>query len=108
VKAHKPCGVLETPGEADLTAHVDFTALAKAATETGARVSPLRTQGDFLRGLGIEIRAQNLMKAASGAGAKQIESARDRLIGADGMGTLFKVLGLAGPMTPLLPGLEPA
>jgi NADH dehydrogenase [ubiquinone] 1 alpha subcomplex assembly factor 7 len=108
VKAHKPCGVLETPGEADLTAHVDFTALAKAATEAGARVSPLRTQGDFLRGLGIEIRAQNLMKAASGAGAKQIESARDRLIGADGMGTLFKVLGLAGPMTPLLPGLEPA
>ncbi|HAJ22103.1 MAG TPA: methyltransferase, partial [Rhodospirillaceae bacterium] len=65
-------------------------------------------QGDFLRGLGIEIRAQNLMKVASGSGAKQIESARDRLIGADGMGTLFKVLGLAGPMTPLLPGLEPA
>lgn len=107
VKAHEPCPVLETPGDADLTAHVDFTALGRAAAERGARVSPVATQGDFLRALGIEFRAETLMKAAPGPTARQIEIARDRLIGADGMGTLFKVIGLAGPQTPPLPGLEP-
>lgn len=106
VKAHEPCPILETPGEADLTAHVDFTALGRAAAEGGARVSPVRTQGDFLRDLGIEFRAKTLMQAAPGPAARQIEIALDRLIGADGMGTLFKVMGLAGPEISPLPGLE--
>lgn len=108
VKAHKPCSIFETPGEADLTAHVDFTALATAAKAGGCRVSPVATQGDFLRALGIEVRAKSLVKAAPGGTARQIEQARDRLIGADGMGTLFKVLGLAANDLPPLPGLESA
>ncbi len=105
VKAHKPCPILETPGEADLTAHVDFTALSKAVVESGCRASPITTQGTFLQSLGIDIRTRNLMQAA-GSNAPQIAIARDRLIGADGMGTLFKVLGLAAPSMPPLPGLE--
>ncbi|WP_420417861.1 class I SAM-dependent methyltransferase [Pacificispira sp.] len=108
VKAHKPCPIFETPGEADLTAHVDFTALGRAASAGGCRVSPVVTQGDFLRALGIEVRTQSLVKAAPGATGRQIAMARDRLIGADGMGTLFKVLGLAANDLPPLPGLDPA
>lgn len=106
VKAHKPCGILESPGEVDLTAHVDFTALATAARQAGARCSPVVTQGDFLRRLGIEFRAQSLIKLASETTGRQIEIARDRLIGADAMGTLFKVIGIAAPAMPTLPGLE--
>lgn len=108
MKAHKPCPIFETPGEADLTAHVDFTALGRAASSGGCRVSPVVTQGDFLRALGIEVRTQSLVKAAPGATGRQIAMARDRLIGADGMGTLFKVLGLAANDLPPLPGLDPA
>lgn len=105
VKAHEPCDVLETPGEADVTVHVDFTPLARAAAQSGARATPLSTQGDFLRALGIEYRAQTLAKAGN---PEVIAKDVARLIGPDGMGTLFKVLGLAGPETPQLPGLEEA
>jgi NADH dehydrogenase [ubiquinone] 1 alpha subcomplex assembly factor 7 len=110
VRAHAPCSILETPGEADLTAHVDFTALAKAAAGgVGRRAAPLASQGDFLRALGIEIRAETLIRnAGSAAMADDIAAARDRLIGADTMGTLFKVLGLAAEATPPLAGLESA
>lgn len=106
VKSHKPCDILEMPGEADLTAHVDFTALAKAALCPGLRATPVHTQGDFLRSLGIEYRAQSLMKVASSDTAQQIAAGRDRLILDEGMGTLFKVAGLAAEGMPPLPGLE--
>lgn len=106
VKAHNPCDILETPGEADLTAHVDFTALAKAAGTDGVRATPVVSQGDFLRALGIEYRAKTLMKVASSDTAKQIAAGRDRLILDQGMGTLFKVVGLAAEGVPPLPGLE--
>lgn len=103
VKAHEPCDVLETPGEADVTAHVDFTPLAHAVAQSGARATALSTQGDFLRALGIDHRAQTLAKAGN---PEAIAGDVARLIGPDGMGTLFKVLGLAGPKTSPLPGLE--
>jgi NADH dehydrogenase [ubiquinone] 1 alpha subcomplex assembly factor 7 len=103
VRNHEPCDVLETPGEADLTAHVDFTPLAKAAEQSGARATPLSTQGAFLRALGIGYRARTLAAAGD---ATAVERQVARLIGDDAMGTLFKVLGLAGPETPPLPGLE--
>jgi SAM-dependent MidA family methyltransferase len=40
------------PGEQDLTAHVNFTALAAAAEENGMRAQPLLTQSQFLMGIG--------------------------------------------------------
>jgi len=42
----------EAPGEQDITAHVNFTALAAAAEERGMQVQPLLTQSQFLLGIG--------------------------------------------------------
>ncbi|NMM43255.1 class I SAM-dependent methyltransferase [Rhodospirillaceae bacterium KN72] len=106
VKAHEPCGIFETPGDADLTVHVDFTALAHAATQAGCRAAPLLTQGEFLHRLGIDIRTQTLIQAAPEPMRDGILAARSRLIGEEAMGTLFKVLGLAAPEMPVLPGME--
>ncbi len=106
VRRHEPCGLLEHVGEADLTAHVDFERLAEAFAGAGCRVAPLTAQGDFLRALGIEMRAATLMRGADADRAADIAAARDRLIGPEGMGTLFKVLGVAAPSAPALPALE--
>ena len=53
-----PVGVLDDPGEADLTAHVDFAALAHAARHAGAQSFGPVAQGDFLTGLGIAARME--------------------------------------------------
>jgi len=42
----------EAPGEQDITAHVNFTALATAAEQQGMQVQPLLTQSQFLMGIG--------------------------------------------------------
>ena len=103
VKAHRYADPLAEPGEADLTAHVDFGALAAAAREEGAAVFGPAGQGAFLDSLGIRQRAERL-KASAPHEAAAIEAAIDRLTGTEQMGTLFKVLALAAPGTPMLPG----
>ncbi|MGB0682630.1 MAG: class I SAM-dependent methyltransferase [Magnetovibrionaceae bacterium] len=97
VRGHDYTDPLERPGEADLTAHVDFQMLAEAAMQGGAVVSPPTTQGAFLQALGIDIRCQFLATKASAAQAEVLKSGRDRLVGDEAMGRLFKVLGLASP-----------
>jgi NADH dehydrogenase [ubiquinone] 1 alpha subcomplex assembly factor 7 len=99
---------LQAPGQADVTAHVDFQALAHAAEDMGARVHGPVTQGDFLQRLGIETRAVTLMAKASHEVSEDISSALKRLIGGgrDGMGAMFKVLGISGPRLTMLPGLN--
>ncbi|HMA52211.1 MAG TPA: SAM-dependent methyltransferase [Magnetospirillaceae bacterium] len=104
VRGHQPAPVLQTPGEADLTAHVDFDALARAAD--GAKVSPIVGQGSFLRRLGIELRAERLA-AAHPEKAEDLLTGCHRLINPGGMGTLFKVLALSSPTLPDLPGFAP-
>jgi SAM-dependent MidA family methyltransferase len=96
VRAHCKVGVLETPGEADLTVHADFPAVAAAARAAGAVASEIITQGEFLRRLGIDARAAKLTAAnpeLAGALTRQLS----RLIDADQMGELFKVLALTSP-----------
>lgn len=95
VHRHRYHPVLENPGEADLTAHVDFQALAEAAIP--ARVHGPTTQGDFLRALGIETRAQLLAQHQPKDGAAKIAADMRRLIDGAEMGTLFKVMALAHP-----------
>lgn len=85
---------LDAPGEADLTAHVDFAALAGALAAGGGAVWPLRTQGALLRSLGLDLRAAALARAAPSRAA-EIEGQRRRL--AEQMGTLFKALAATGP-----------
>jgi NADH dehydrogenase [ubiquinone] 1 alpha subcomplex assembly factor 7 len=104
---HRYASVLKTPGEVDLTAHVDFAALGRAAAKAGAHVWGPRTQGAFLTRLGINERAA-ILKAASPVHACEIDAGLARLTaeGPDGMGDLFKVLAIADRQLGALPGLE--
>ena len=108
VGGHGFVDLLEAPGEIDLTAHVDFRALARAAREQGAHVHGPLTQGEFLRRLGIAERAQKLKERATAKQAGEIDAALARLTapGATGMGELFKAIGLADPGLGVLPGFD--
>lgn len=98
VSQHRYVDPLETPGEADLTAHVDFAMLAGTAREAGARIAGLLPQGELLNALGLAARAQRLMAARPDL-ADDIDTARRRLVDMTptGMGALFKALALATP-----------
>ncbi len=99
VRNHRKVDVFAAPGEADLTAHVDFSVLAAIAQSRDVRWLGTVEQGDWLRSLGIEARADALAAFAP-AHAPEIFAARDRLIDGQQMGALFKVMGLAGPKWP--------
>ena len=104
LKGHRKLDPLETPGEADLTVHADFPAVAAGARAAGAQIPPILTQGDFLRRLGIEARAGALARARPDQGpilARQLA----RLIAPDQMGELFKVLAIHTPGL-AVPGFE--
>lgn len=101
VRSHHASAVLDHPGDADLTAHVDFQALAEAALPAAA--TDVATQGAFLQSLGIELRADRLI-AGTPQKADMIASACRRLIDPSGMGTLFKVRALTHPGLPTPPG----
>ncbi|MFN3689059.1 class I SAM-dependent methyltransferase [Salinarimonas sp.] len=95
VRRHAFADPLAEPGEADVTAHVDFAQLARAAREAGARVFGPVTQGAFLAGLGLEARARRLA-AATPERAPEIAAAANRLAGTGegGMGELFKAMAV--------------
>lgn len=105
VKDHRFHDPLADPGRADLTAHVDFAALKRAAGAAGAQVFGPVEQGDWLGRLGIRIRADSLKKAQPGH-ADEIEAAFHRLTAADAMGRLFKALALASPGLPPPDGFD--
>ncbi|MBM3551325.1 MAG: class I SAM-dependent methyltransferase [Alphaproteobacteria bacterium] len=108
VSRHAYVDPLAAPGEADLTAHVDFAALARAARACGAKVLGPVTQAHFLLQLGIERRAETLSKKATPEQAQSIFDAFERLAGIDDarhqMGGLFKVMAITHPDMPDLPG----
>jgi SAM-dependent MidA family methyltransferase len=108
IARHSYTDPLKAPGQADLTAHVDFHAMARAAEDLGARVHGPVTQGEFLKQLGIETRAVALMSKASHETSEDIARALKRLIGGgrDGMGSMFKVLGISHPNLTVLAGLS--
>jgi NADH dehydrogenase [ubiquinone] 1 alpha subcomplex assembly factor 7 len=105
VRAHRKVDPLAAPGEADLTAHVDFATLARIAESRGAKWLGTRPQGEWLRALGIDMRAENLAARAPHY-REELMQARDRLIEADQMGALFKVMGLAASTWPDGVGFE--
>lgn len=104
VRHHRFAPVLAEPGEQDLTSHVDFEALAKAARSGGAEVTPLVCQGNWLTRLGIEARAEALSRANPGR-SDELQSAVDRLTSREEMGTLFKVVAVHSPRWPAPQGL---
>ena len=89
---------LAEPGEADITAHVAFEAMADAALKEGLNVDFLASQADFLEGLGIGVLAENLRRKATPLQAEAIDAALARLTDRSerGMGSLFKVLSVSG------------
>ena len=106
VAKHTKVDPFSAPGEADLTAHVDFATLAEVAKSRGAKWLGTVTQGEWLKALGIEARAGALAATASQHRAS-VMSAKERLTGAEQMGELFKVMGLAAPNWPSAVGFEP-
>jgi SAM-dependent MidA family methyltransferase len=93
VRGHRFAPVLADPGEQDLTAHVDFGAVAHAAAETGAAVTKVVSQGEWLKRLGIEARAAALARTNPDRG-DEIASALERLTSGSRMGDLFKVIAI--------------
>ncbi len=99
-----PDDPLAHPGQADLTAHVDFEPLAQAASATGAAVAGPVGQGALLRRLGIDARADRLAQSLTGPGLAAHRAAHRRLTHPAEMGTLFQALALHPPASPAPPG----
>ncbi len=106
VLRHAAAPVLESPGEIDITAHVDFAALRLAAEKQGAKASRIVTQGEFLRAMGIELRAAQLKRSASDIQAQDIDSGLRRLTDSSQMGVLFKALAFVSKNLHEMPGFS--
>lgn len=103
IRRHAFVDPFVAPGEQDLTAHVDFAALAEAARAEGAIAHPIVPQGALLDALGIAARATALAHAAPARQA-EIEAAWRRLCAPDAMGMLFKTLAVTAPGWPVPAG----
>lgn len=106
VRGHRYADVLADPGEQDLTAHVDFEALAKAASVGNVEVSRVVSQSEWLEKLGIGVRAAALAKVHPDR-AEAIAAERARLCDPEAMGELFKVMAIRAPGWPAVAGIEP-
>lgn len=105
LKSHQKVDPFAHPGDADLTAHVDFELLRQVAEDHGADVMGLTYQGEWLRQMGIDTRTEALQRRNPKEGMT-IKRQRDRLVEDSQMGTLFKVLGLCGRRWPFGAGFE--
>ncbi|MEP3051863.1 MAG: SAM-dependent methyltransferase [Erythrobacter sp.] len=95
VRAHEKVDALADPGNADLTAHVDFAMLKTTTEKAGANVIGTACQGNWLKQLGIDSRLEALKKMAPDR-AEILQRQRDRLVAENAMGELFKVLAVSG------------
>lgn len=106
VQEHKYANVLSDPGDADVTAHVDFGAFGQALRGGGSRTMGPVTQSAFLKSLGISERTEKLARGAAPEAAAIIRSATERLTAPDQMGNLFKVMVATHADSPTLAGFE--
>lgn len=102
LRGHVPEDPLAHPGEADLTAHVDFAPLAAAAIRAGAVASRLVHQGDWLVSLGAAQRAERLAAAGDGGALAALR----RLTHPGEMGHLFKAMAVWPRGAPPVPGFD--
>ena len=100
----RPADPLSPPGTADLTAHVDFSALAATARTAGAAVHGPIPQGIFLARLGLFQRTGRLARGQPAQRAAALVEAAQRLAEPNRMGRLFKALALCHPACPVPPG----
>jgi NADH dehydrogenase [ubiquinone] 1 alpha subcomplex assembly factor 7 len=108
VRRHRYADPLINPGEADLTALVDFAGLRSAAIRMGLSAWGPIGQGAFLRGLGLNERLQRLVAGANPGQRQDLVTGAERLVGPDQMGELFQVLTLASPGLSVPPPFEEA
>lgn len=106
VRSHQYWPPLAAPGRADVTAHVDFEALARGAIDHGAAPYGPVTQGQFLENLGLTIRVEMLCKDKTPEEAATIRAGAHRISAPNEMGEIFKVLCLSGPNLPAPAGFE--
>jgi NADH dehydrogenase [ubiquinone] 1 alpha subcomplex assembly factor 7 len=106
VKSHLFHPVLRDPGEADITAHVDFQTLLDIAHDTGCGVHPLINQGDFLLRMGAQLRLEMLLKKAPSEQREMLISGLERLVSPQAMGDLFKVMAVTSDPRRVPPGFE--
>ncbi|CAN0362904.1 unnamed protein product [Discosporangium mesarthrocarpum] len=106
VRNHKFTDPLSNPGKADLTAHVDFDAMARTFTSGGAATYGPVTQSAFLNALGIQERTQRLLQNASPDIRTEVSTATARLTEPAEMGDLFKVMVATSAEMPRLAGFE--
>jgi NADH dehydrogenase [ubiquinone] 1 alpha subcomplex assembly factor 7 len=106
LRRHRAAPLLDDPGDADLSAHVDFAAFAAAARSAGAIVHGPVAQGRFLAALGVEARLAALSARTEPAQRARLASSVQRLIDPAQMGTLFKALALTSPGLPAPAGFE--
>jgi NADH dehydrogenase [ubiquinone] 1 alpha subcomplex assembly factor 7 len=100
---HKYVSPFRAPGLDDLTAHVDFSSLAKEFRDANLLVDGPITQTEFLLKMGLVERAQALMREARADQVNAIETGARRIADPDGMGGLFKVMAVRSPGVPVLP-----
>jgi NADH dehydrogenase [ubiquinone] 1 alpha subcomplex assembly factor 7 len=105
LRGHARHDFLDDPGSADITAHVDFAALIRAASPVASCWGPL-AQGELLERLGLDERARRLGENATEAQRRDLEQACRRLIAPEEMGTLFKALALTPKDAPPPPAFE--
>lgn len=94
VQAHRPVDILHEPGQTDLSAWVDFNAIATIARTAGISAYGPVEQGHFLKSIGLYQRAEQLAIGAETETRRQIAAAVDRLSSPAQMGTAFKVMAL--------------
>ncbi len=95
VRRHAYANVLDAPGECDLSAHVNFAALARAAAAEGEVASQVVPQGTFLERLGLGARVESLARGKPEETRQALEAAWSRL--AESMGVVFKAMALTSP-----------
>ncbi len=103
----RPASPFDEPGTADLTAHVDFAALARVARAAGAAVHGPVPQGVFLTRLGLFQRTGRLARTQPPGRAAALVQAAQRLAEPDRMGRLFKAMAVCHPALPCPAGFEP-
>ena len=104
IRAKRPAEPLLYAGEADLTALVDFGAVARAAVRVEAMVQGPLPQGTFLTRLGLFQRAERLARGRTAEEAATLMAGVRRLAEPLAMGRLFKAMAITTPSLPPLPG----
>lgn len=106
VRRHQYWPVLASPGKADITAHVDFDAIAHSAVDKGAAAWGPVPQGVFLNRLGLAARIATLSAGKTPAEIETIHRGAHRIAAAEEMGEVFKALCLSSPSLPAPAGFE--